>query len=334
MLEMIYNIKDFNEIIFKGFDIKLPDETINIISDLSLQVGSPTYIKTPIFNKKENSSTQIASPSSNDGFTNLNSKKKRYKGAVELNNDDWETLRNYQPTKIEKKRGVEADIDNIRSFLNKMTDKNYNEVKKNILEILSNVKEENLENETDIISQMGENIFNIASNNRFYSKIYADLYSELIHAYEPMKTIFETSFNKFLDLFHNIEFVDSVIDYDRFCVINKNNEKRKALSCFFINLMVNGIVEKKQIIGLLQELLNKFDEYIQTENKINEVNEISENIVLLFKKEHFVSADYEELKIKDVSILKYIEFIANSKSKNFKSLSTKTIFKFMDIVDM
>ena len=87
-----------------------------------------------------------------------------------------------------------------------------------------------------------------------------------------MKTIFETSFNKFLDLFHNIEFVDSVEDYDRFCVINKNNEKRKALSCFFINLMVNGIVEKKQIIGLLQELLNKFDEYVQSENKTNEIN--------------------------------------------------------------
>jgi hypothetical protein len=39
--------------LFNGFDIKLPEETLVMITELSQQVGSPTYIKTPIFQKRE-----------------------------------------------------------------------------------------------------------------------------------------------------------------------------------------------------------------------------------------------------------------------------------------
>ena len=37
----------------------------------------------------------------------------------------------------------------------------------------------------------------MASNNIFYSKLYADLYTELIHKYEIMNTIFEANLSKF-----------------------------------------------------------------------------------------------------------------------------------------
>jgi hypothetical protein len=97
--------------------------------------------------------------------------------------------------------------------------------------------------------------------------------------------------------------------------------------------MINGIVTKKQIMGLVIQLLNTFDSFISQENKVNEVNEISENISFLLKKECFTEEDYDVLE-NGMGILKYIELIANSKSKNFKSLSTKSIFKFMDMVDM
>jgi len=318
---MFYKMTDFEKIIFNGFSFELPNETVQLISNLSLQVGSPSYVKTPVFNKKETSPVHSFADS------------KRKKRGIELNNDDWETLRNYQPTKIEKKEGVYAEIDNARSFLNKMTDKNYDEMKNKILELLCNIKTNYPENESEVIFQMGENIFNIASNNRFYSKIYADLYSELIYVYQPMRDICEVSFSKFMDLFHTIEFVNSAEDYEKFCLINKDNEKRKALSCFFVNLMINGIVTKKQIMGLVIQLLNTFDSFIYQENKVNEVNEISENISFLLKKECFTEEDYDVLE-NGMGILKYIELIANSKSKNFKSLSTKSIFKFMDMVDM
>jgi len=46
-----YTLKDFTEITFNGFNIKLPEETLITITELSQQVGSPTYIRTPTFQK-------------------------------------------------------------------------------------------------------------------------------------------------------------------------------------------------------------------------------------------------------------------------------------------
>ena len=36
----------------------------------------------------------------------------------------------------------------------------------------------------------------------------------------------------------------SIEDYNKFCIINKNNANRRALSMFFVNLMKHGIVSK------------------------------------------------------------------------------------------
>ena len=48
-----YPLSNFQSISSNGFDFKIPDETIRIINELASQVGSPTYIKTPNFHRKE-----------------------------------------------------------------------------------------------------------------------------------------------------------------------------------------------------------------------------------------------------------------------------------------
>ena len=48
-----YTLQVTMDIAFNGFDIQLPDSTIKLIEGLTSQVGSPTYIKTPNFQKKE-----------------------------------------------------------------------------------------------------------------------------------------------------------------------------------------------------------------------------------------------------------------------------------------
>ena len=47
-----YTLNDFNNLIFTGFNYTLPSDTLQIISNLALEVGSPNYVKTPIFQKK------------------------------------------------------------------------------------------------------------------------------------------------------------------------------------------------------------------------------------------------------------------------------------------
>lgn len=332
---MIYTLKDFVDITFDGFNFSLPEETIQIISNLSLEVGSPSYVKTPIFRKRDSSiKSYPRDQSSLSSETSSHYKRKKVNKSIEIvNDDDWEALRNFHTTKIEQKVGIEADIDLIRSYLNKMSDKNYADIKSKIFEILSQMFSENDNKEE--FTRISHIIFEIASTNRFYSKIYADLYSELIQHYETMKYVFRENFESFMDLFQQIEYVDPSVDYDRFCKINKDNEKRKALSSFFVNLMINQIINKEEILNIVSNLMLRVYKFIQMENKKNEVDELTENIILLFKKDLFNVDDYEKIiVVNNLNIIQLIEFLANCKVKDFKSLTNKSIFKFMDMIDM
>ena len=337
----------------------MTDLTISTINNLSSQVGSPTYIKTPNFHKE---AIKIPPPGysfangsngsnggSGGGFAGAGAgfagagaganggsgggfaggggggddgyRRKRRGNTEIVNNDEWENLRTFQPTKIEQKNGI---IDQIRLALNKMSDKNYKEHFAQIFELLSTVTS------PEEMQLVGISIFEIASNNRFYSKLYADLYTELIHKYEIMNTIFEANLSKFLELFQKIEYVDSSKDYNRFCEINKDNEKRKALSAFFVNLTHNGIISQDKLFELTGDLLNQLIMLIEQPDKKNEVDEISENIGILYNKKLFSKCT---LQIQEMTILQIITKLSKSKVKTFPSLTNKSIFKFMDILE-
>ena len=51
MTTIKYTLQDFERIKFEGFDFNIPSETLALITDLASHVGSPNYIKTPIFKK-------------------------------------------------------------------------------------------------------------------------------------------------------------------------------------------------------------------------------------------------------------------------------------------
>jgi hypothetical protein len=326
---LIYSLEQIEDIIFKGFDYEVPDEVMEKISSLAMEVGSPDYVKTPIFRKRDNPMKVEPTIS----MTKEQGKKRRGNKAMEvINDDDWETIRTFHTTKIETKAGIDADFDSIRAFINKMTDKNYIDMRNKIIEIIEKMVSEN--SETDL-SDVGANIFEIASSNRYYSKIYADLYADLSSKFEFIKSKYEENFNRFTELFENIDYVDPNDNYDKFCEINKVNEKRKSLATFYINLMYCGVISKVQIMQITRNLLAKIYEYISIENKKNEVEELTETIALLYKKDLYKddnAINYD--KIEGYTISEIIKKIANSKVKDYKSLSNKALFKFMDLIDM
>jgi len=323
---MIYTLETINSIIFDGFDYKLPEKTLEIISSLALQVGSPDYVKTPVFQKRDNP-MKVELPQK-ETFK----KNKRGNKATEIVNDeDWETLRTFQSTKIEEKSGIDAQIDAIRVFLNKLTDKNYPDMCNNIFMIIDKLVCENTTQED--LSRFNSTIFDIASNNRFYSKIYAGLYAELLIKYPDMQVPFHLSLQNFTKLFDTIEYVDPNTNYDRFCEVNKINEKRKSLASFYLNLMNNGIVSKDTIIDITRNLVSQLYHYLSEENKKNEVDELSEIIALLYKKDLYDGDNLYGL-IEGLTITEVIVKIANSKVKEYNSLTNKTLFKFMDLIEM
>ena len=322
---MKYTLENFSNILFNGFEIKLPDETLNIISDIAQHVGSPTYIKTPVFNKREVIPGKNSQPAnSGDGAYK---KKRRNKNNENINDEDWESIRNFQATKIEQKVGIDSKIVIIRSLINKITDKTYVDLSNKIIETLDElIQDETCEDE---MMKVGNSIFDIASNNRFYSKLYADLYAVLIHRYEIIKIVFEKSFNTFLELFQNIEYVNPDEDYNKFIKINAENEKRKSLSSFFVNLMLNGIITKEKIIEITCDLMREVLKLIKEENKKSVVDEITENISLLYNKDLF-----ETVRIGDELFTDIINRLSLCKVKTYPSLSNKSIFKYMDLNEM
>lgn len=340
---MKYTLENFNDISFHGFKFDFPENTLKIISELALEVGSPNYVKTPVFQKRvnpmkpslddnERKNTEKLQNTDKNERNDVFKRRRGNKSLEVVNEEDWDALRSFQTTKIEQKVGFEAQIDLMRSHLNKLTDKNYVDIQKKIIDTIDNMITEGLSNEEML--KLGTMIFEIASTNRFYSKVYADLYSDLINKYEMMKDIFETNFNNFMNLFDIIEYVDPNVDYIQFCKINKDNEKRKALSLFFVNLMKNNIISKEKIVLLLRNLISKLYHYINQNDKKNEVDELTENVVILYKKDLLEDKNIEYELIDGRSIDQLIEMFAHSKSKNYLSMTNKSIFKFMDLIDM
>jgi hypothetical protein len=291
-----YNLNDFQKIANENIE-ELSDAIILIINNLAGKVGAPGYNKTPIFDKRK--------------------KNKKY--------DNWSNIRNFKNTILEKNtEGIEAQIDDIRIRLNKLTSNNYDSLS---IEIVDYIKKEIATN-NDILNYVGKSIFEVGSMNSFWSKIYAKLFNDLIIAFPIMKDICLTNFKKFLKLFDDIQFVDITNNnYDEFCENNKKNEKRRSMSSFFIHLMHFDIISTNLMYTLINDLIDKID-YNDTQEEITINEEIIENLCILIKNglETLKSSDEEKWE----TLIEQIENYANNKQIH---ISKKSVFKCLDLLD-
>jgi hypothetical protein len=173
-------------------------------------------------------------------------------------------------------------------------------------------------------------IFDIASTNRFYSKLYAELFCELVTRYEVMRRVFENCVATFLQVFDCIESGDPEKNYDLYCDINKKNEKRKSLSAFFVNLTLRGLIPRETLLEIVWNLLRQVFAMMVMPDKKNEVDEITENLALLCA-QPFVMDSTEE-RVNGMRVRTALETLSKSKTKTFPSLSNKSIFKYMDMM--
>jgi len=386
----IYKKMDFERIQYEGFSYTLSPEVLKIIQGIADQVGSPEYVKTPQFEKRSipslpanasntllttnhrqnNNDNKRYDTSTNSNSSHHNNKKRdKYnynnKGQ-EITDDDWEAIRKFQATIIAKKEGIDASIEQIRKHLNKITDKTYETLKVLIIEEINKI----IAQETGTIyskellvelNGVGDAIFNIASSNGFYSKVYATLYKDLMAQFSFMRGIFETNYKAFNSLFKTIEYCDPNKDYDKFCQVNKDNEKRRSMCSFYINLMLQGIIAPKSILKIilgLQELLLEKIKLVDAKNIVDELAEVLFILITsgieVFKKggidakkdassSSSSSDEGEEVVGASVStyvsgakwekIVSNVNYISKLKQNAFPSISNKTIFKHMDIID-
>ena len=316
----VYTLQDFVRI-SDTVDFDIHDDVIKMINMLADKVGAPSYQRTPNFKNRENRT----------GGRGGGNQRRRKKQNMEISDADWEAIRSFQATELEQKEGIDKLIDNIKGEINKLTDMTYEIQIGKICEILKDLvsNESFVDNDRN---KVGEVIFDIASSNKFYSKLYAKLFAHVNEQFDFMDGVFDLTRKNYMSKLTNIETADSKKDYERFCQINKDNENRKALSSFFVNLMKEGVIQISLIFEIINSLLDKLNEGL-TNDTSDVVDQLSENISILVSEswEHFTEDgefDDECDELKD-----RVEYISLLKAKDYTGISNKTIFQFMDIVE-
>jgi hypothetical protein len=329
LLSKKYTLNEINDISFIGFECVLNDETLSLIEEINNKVGSPNYIKTPIFNKriKKSINDGIGFLKKNDGMN----QKKKIKEII--NDDDWDLLSSFEVTKIEKKEGIDTEIVDIRSLLNMLTESNFSNKYDSIIIILDKLNIFSLEEK----NKMYNVIIDITSGNSFYSEIYAKLFSKIVEKYKIINELFFERIKLYLN---NFEFVENVNNesYDELCKKNKENDKSEAFSLFLVNLEKYNVIEKEVIINIIDNLLKKLLFYLKNSLYKSMVDKIIENLFILYKKE-WLENIFIKINDKDKAKTKIIDLI-NGIVENIKvniypgiSNKSKSYFKLIDTLE-
>ena len=327
-----YTLPEIHQIANNGFEFTLSPDVIETLNQISNGLTNDILIRNPVFN----SQTITYMNKNSNTNTNLNNfaRNKKKKTTREASDEEWKSVP-FKSTKIEQRVGIDGSIDKIRLYLNKISEKTFLQMRENILAELMIIYENELTVEDN--NKVCNTLYDFSSSNKFYSTIFADLYSELTTIYQLIRSHFEmkTSIENMIGIYNNIQYVDPNENYDLYCDNNKINEKRRSVTQFYVNLSKNGLVPKENIAKVLVELLKKILQKIEEPNNKNEVDELVENIVILYNRDILddINEDDDEYMFDDENITDVIERLANSKAKDYKSLSNKTIFKFMDLID-
>lgn len=307
-----YTPEQFDVIKSGGFQYKVSQETIDIIQLISTQVGAPTYVRTPTFSKRD----RKRNPRTHDNMPdNLNEPYRELNFQASTNKINSVTPK--------------SNIQEIRIILNKMTEKNYDTCRDKILVLLEellSVGDTSGESCESEYQKVCEFLFQIASNNKFYSKIYANLYGSLVEYNTCFAEMLDKSIGNYMSLFHNISFVSADEDYDKFCDFTKENEKRRALSTFMMEIVKTGTLNAFVIENIIYTLHDNIENSINELNKTELVCELSSNSIILI-------GQLFTLNPLHTKIVDYVKTMKSRKAKDYTSLSSRTVYQYMDLYD-
>lgn len=320
-----YSIRDIESILYNGISYQLPENVIATITELSKIFGgtvSETVEKDG--SKYKSSGYSKTEPSNKPSNTS----------------QDWDSLRTFKATKIDLKNGIEKDINLIRSGLNKMSVKNYATQRDFIIQhvktFMESLTDENEKEEKQInIRKIAQSIFDIASNNKPNSELYANLYGGLIEQFSGNDpNVFSTILTDFVSQFkYTIDsmqhYVDPNVDYDGFCDYTKKNDTRKSTTLFLVNLAKGGVISLETVLDLIECFQEKILKFVDEPQKTNEVEELIETVFIFITQ----SVSFLRNEPRWANIIEKMGFMTKMKSKDHLSFTNRALFKCMDTAD-
>lgn len=323
-----YNLLDIQNIIFAGIYYKLDDDIMKKIRSLEKELGvveEPRQVQRQVVVTADKKRTpQI--PGQQLPRRNGDKKNK------EMSNEDWNMLKNFKATQFETKEGHEKIIENIRTLVNKISTKNYQQQFEQIQKEIHdyNVSIEGEDEEEEQKQELIRMLFNIITNNKFFSELYASLYIDLLPSFEQFNQQLKTYIQTLKGSIEQINYVNSDDNYDKYCEYVKENESRKANTQFLINLCKKNALTVDQLLDILDYFIDKTLEYVDMDNKTNEVEEITENVFLIISSSQ---ALIHKQAAWTNCVLPKVIAMSQKKKNDHKSLSNRAIFKYMDIID-
>ena len=248
------------------------------------------------------------------------------------NMENWKKREEFKATVIAKKEGYENLLGELKKFLNKLTTANYDTQVESVIETVKSIiaLDDDDEKIQAALTQTTEVILQVACSNKYYSALYAKLYMRLVDIHEQFLEEKGRVCDKFLNALQEIEIVDPNVDYDRFCAVNKKNDERRAMMLYIINLYKTSgcsIAELSSVVIKIDEMIHNHvseSSFIEYTNELTEImNIFVTNMVTEIK------SNKEWVFVKD-RIVDYSKY----KTKDYPGMSSRTIFKYMDMVDL
>lgn len=342
-----YSLHYINKVKQQGFDYELPESTLYLIKKITDLVGGASYSRTPIFKKRVQNNDPFkthqivdfnrshigtaataSAKKDNDGFTQVASRKNKRHKAREVTNEEWDSIRTFETMKIEKnEEGIEKELNKIRIQLNKLTDATFTDVKMELFIIINEFVNDVSEEDMLKVSSM---IFEVGSSNAFYGRQYALLYKEMMNKYNIMSSVFDKQMESVVEQLSTVKNADPDKDYEEFCTVNSENEKKQSLAKFMCHMYNESMIIDEKMFSLFDDIIKVFTTNVVEENVSFVCEHIAETLFEMIK---ICGSKLTENGDKFETLKDTIEEWSGKSTKTCPSYTNKSKFKLMDTIE-
>ena len=279
-------------------------------------------------------------PVTTNEYTNYDKKKhrKHYKHNNRKydNNGQWAQQVPFKVTKIEKKEGIDVKYSDMRSTLNKITLKNQETLLPKVIEIVNYIMNEDESDsedednqEQDSYSRITDVLLDIVKKIKTGHQVYVNVLKEIIQCYPSFVTQITDFVTAYKNTYDDIIDIDANDNYDGYCDLVKQNDYRRSNSSFMINLTEQKLVGENELITIIDNLFDRVLDNIDNEQKTVLIEEITENLSIFIINSHNFLKTHSQWE----SLIEKLNRCSKLKAKEHKSISSRIVFKYMDIQD-
>lgn len=312
-----------NATLFKNISaISLPATVMDAIHNMCSCIGYDSNVQPTYVNQYNAVAVKKNAPVVHDGLANYQRQQAR-KASAAAKKDDWKKPA-FTVTKFSALDSSQSLLGDIRSDTNKITDKNWEskmEVIFKHIDELNEICEVDGSDFDEVLQSVLEIVHKAAIINKYHAA-YANVYKAIYDKYESVTADFlQNIWAKHMESFDCIVDV-SESDYDAFCNFNNANTYRKHTTQLFCEIAKLGFINEYNtafITDAANTLLNQVVAKIDHKDKQKEVEEITENLVIMLKY------------VDKTPFLETIATIAAYKSGDKPGLTSRTRFKYGDL---